>query len=810
MLPEYLRFHTDGAPRRESVVLCGDVRFTVITPELVRIEQGNFTDAATLVALHRAFGDTVPAAAKEGSVTRIDTGRLTIRYDEALPLDEGLTIRRTEGPAFLWRWGQKPLQNLHGTASTLDACNGAIPLQDGVCSIDGFAVLDDSASPTFTQEGWFAPRKPCTDVYFFGYGHDYTRCVQDYLRLTGAPGMLPAWALGNWWSRYYPYTADGYLALMDRFRREDIPISVGIVDMDWHLTRGDGRSYEDGWTGYTWNRELFPDYADFISQLHQRGLKTALNLHPAQGVRPWDEQYEAMCEAMGQDPKEGKPVPFFCLDQKFLKAYFEILHFPYEKDGVDFWWMDWQQGKDHKAVAGEGYRETGLDAISQLWMVNHMHYLAAQRADESGKRVNDRPMIFSRFAGYGSQRYPIGFSGDTYITWESLKFQPYFTATASNVGYGWWSHDIGGHMGGARDDELTARWVQLGVFSPIFRLHSSNGPFNGREPWNYNPRVRSIISDCMRLRHRLFPYIYTMNRRAHAELIPLVRPMYHAYPESPEAYQVNHEYWFGSEMVVAPVTDPAGKIGLAPAEVWLPKGIWTDAYTGFIYHGGDKFTVWREMEEVPVFLKAGAIVPTRKHVKGCNALTGAAEMEVTIAPGASGSFDLYEDDGVSQDFREGKYAVTKLTLDWQDNAARFTIHQAEGDTSLVPDRRWTLRLIGFGKGCTFTVNGQEIPASWDAAHTTYQVQLPELSADASVTVEIRNEAGLTHDNSDRRERFMERMIHAQGETYVKHFILKRFDDAVEFLQTHDYLRVSDDTFPEYEGLIAEFVANWRR
>ncbi len=801
MLPTYLQFATDGAPRPDSVVICGDVRFTVVTSELVRIERGAFTDGATLVVLHRAFGEAVPTVRREGSVTLIDTGRLCIRYDEALSLEMGLTVCREESPAFHWRWGQKPLQNLGGTASTLDCCDGPTLLMDGLCSIDGFALLDDSASPCFTPEGWFAPRKPCTDLYFFGYGRDYTRCVQDYLRLTGAPGLLPAWALGNWWSRYYPYTDESYLALMDRFHQEDVPLSVGIVDMDWHLTRGENRAYGDGWTGYTWNRELFPDHVEFIRQLHRRGLKTALNLHPAQGVRPWDDQYEAMCAALGQDPGEGKPVPFFCLDENFLKAYFEILHFPYEKDGVDFWWMDWQQGTDHKAVAGDSYRETGLDAISQLWMLNHMHYIAAGRN-------GGRPMVFSRFAGYGSQRYPIGFSGDTYITWRSLKFQPVFTAKASNVGYGWWSHDIGGHMGGSRDDELTARWVQLGVFSPIFRLHSSNSPFLGREPWNYNPRTEAVIKDCMRLRHRLFPYLYTMNRRAHAELLPLVRPMYHVHPEATDAYQVDHEYWFGSEMIVAPVTDPANETGLAPAEVWFPEGVWTDACTGYIYRSNQRVTVWRELEEMPVFLKAGAILPTQKHIPGSNALGGAAEMEVTLAPGASNRFNLYEDDGVTLGYRQGQSALTSMTLDWQEKAATFTIHPVEGETALVPARRWTLRLIGFRKGCTFEVAGQSVAARWDAAHTTYTLDLPEIAPTEGMTVAIRNDGGLTHDNSDIRERYMQRLTRAQGSTSAKQFMLMRFDDAIEYRRTHPYLHVSTDTYPTLEGILAELLAQW--
>ncbi len=807
-LPEYLRFSADGAPRRKCVVHSGDVRFTVITPALVRIEQGAFTDDATLVALCRSFGDGVPAVAIEGSVTIIRTGTLTIRHDASLPLDGGLTIRRETAPAFLWHWGQQPLQNLMGTASTLDCCDGPCRLQEGLCSIDGFALMDDSASPTFTKEGWFAPRKPCTDVYFFGYGHDYTACVQDFCRLSGAPGMLPAWALGNWWSRYWAYSDRSYLELMDRFRDADIPLSVGIVDMDWHLTRGDGRSYEDGWTGYTWNPELFPNPAGFIQSLHDRGLKTALNLHPAQGVRPWERQYEEMCRVLGRDPEKKQPIPFNCLRTDYLRAYFEQLLFPHEEDGVDFWWMDWQQGVDHHSVAGDSYLQTGLDAISPLWMLNHMHYIAAQRPKPEHPDGR-RPLIFSRFAGYGSQRYPIGFSGDTYITWKSLKFQPYFTATASNVGYGWWSHDIGGHMGGLRDDELMARWVQLGIFSPIFRLHSSSSPFNTREPWAFNKQTERIVADCMRLRHRLFPYLYTMNRRSHEELIPLIRPMYHVHPECAGAYQSPTQYWFGSEMVVSPVVDKSDETGLAPAEVWLPEGLWTDMYTGYIYRGSQRLTVWRGPEDVPVFLKAGAIVPMQQHVPGSNALGGAKDMEVLIAPGADGQFTLYEDDGVSLRYQQGAYAVTPLTLAWQENAAVFTIHPVQGDASLVPPRRWALRLTGFRRGCRFTLGGHPLNALWDAKTCTYRVELPELSPGCTLQVEMRHETALIHDNSDVRERYIDRLLRAQGKMHAKEFMLRRFDDAIDFLRTHPSLTVSTDQYPALEGSLAELTAQWR-
>ncbi len=803
VLPPYLLSSTYAAPRPEAVVTCGDARFTVITPELLRIEQGAFTDDATQVVLCRAFHPVIPTVTREGSVTCIDTGMLHIRCDEALPLETGLTIRRCKSPAFLWTWGQKPLQNLGGTASTLDCCDGACPLQDGLCSIDGFALMDDSASACFLPDGWFAPRKKCTDVYFFGYGHDYTRCVQDYFRLTGAPGLLPAWALGNWWSRYWAYTQEEYLGLMDRFQQADLPFSVGIVDMDWHLTRGEGRSYEDGWTGYTWNKELFPDPKGFIGQLHARGLKTALNLHPADGVRPWEDQYKDMCKAMGRDPAQKEPVPFFCLDPSFLKEYFEVLHFPHEADGVDFWWMDWQQGVDHRSVAKDAYRETGLDSITVLWMLNHMHYIAA-------KRTGGRALIFSRYAGHGSQRYPIGFSGDSYITWRSLKFQPYFTATASNVGYGWWSHDIGGHMGGVRDYALTALWLQLGVFSPIFRLHSSASPFLGREPWNYDKRTELILQDCLRLRHQFFPYLYTMNHRSHAELLPLVRPMYHVSPEESDAYQVPHEYWFGSQMVVAPVTDPANETGFASAEVWLPSegSVWTDLYTGYIYRGGQRLTVWRQLEDVPVFLKAGAIVPMQKHIPGSNALGSAADMEVILAPGASNCFELYEDDGVSLAYQEGQYATTRMTLTWQADRADFTIHPVQGHVTLVPNRRWTVKLVGFRKGCAFSVDDRPVPAQWDAAKCTYTLSLPELAPNAAVTLAIRHETALIHNNSDIRDRFIDRLTRAHGPLNAKDFMLRRFNDAIEFRKTHPALKVSTDQYPTLEGSLAELLGQW--
>ena len=759
LLPGYLKMQMDAAPIPSQVFVCGDVRFTVIAPQLIRIEQENFTDEATLTVLSRAFCPCACEARETSSLFTLWTDALEICYYPDQPLCEGLTIRHLGTPSFTWRYGEKPLYNLGGTASTLDGMDGACEIGDGVCAMDGFAWIDDSKTPLMLRDGWFAPREAGTDVYFFGYGHEYTHAVQDYCKLTGRVQRLPAFALGNWWSRYYAYTQDSYLALMDRFAKEDIPLSVGIIDMDWHITTGENRPYRsdclnDGWTGYTWNERLFPDYRTFIRELHARGIKTSLNLHPAAGVRKHEAQYEQMAKAMGVDAQTGEPIPCNWLSLEYLKAYFEILHFPYEADGVDFWWMDWQQGNDFKKLVGENADAQGLGAIHPLWMLNHMHFLASQREGKRG-------MIFSRFAGFGSQRYPIGFSGDTYVTWESLRFQPYFTATASNIGYGWWSHDIGGHMGGVRDDELAARWIQFGVFSPIFRLHSSNSVFNTREPWSYNPRAERVIGDFMRLRHQLFPYLNTMNARSEETQIPLMLPMYHTHPEERAAYEVSNQYWFGNEMMAAPITQAMDESGLASTKVFFPAGIWTDLFTGAVYRGGQVLDVCRTLEQMPVFLKAGAIVPMQAHVPGQQALGNSAHMELYVAPGASGSFTLCEDDGVSLAYREGKVSKTHFEFMWGEEEAVLHIGGADDAAGVLPKRRnWTVHFIGFAPECAFELGGKTLEAAYDPQRHAHCVTI-ELAAKECAQIALRCTKGLLHRGEDAMERSIDLLTKAQ-------------------------------------------------
>jgi alpha-glucosidase (family GH31 glycosyl hydrolase) len=437
------------------------------------------------------------------------TERLRLTYDRGPFTPAGLSVQARGNVSnyhSVWRYGE-PVADLGGTTRTLDNADGHVPLDPGVVSRFGVAALDDSRSFLFEDDGWVAPRRSgAIDVYVFAYGLDYGAALQAFYAVSGRPPVLPRWALGNWWSRYRAYSADTYLELMDRFAAERLTFSVAVLDMDWHRVKSVPERFGSGWTGYSWERSLFPDPEGFLAELHRRGLRVTLNVHPADGVRAYEDAYERMATALGRDPATEEPIAFDITDRAFLKAYLEVLHHPLEEQGVDFWWLDWQQGQ-YSRIAG----------IDPLWMLNHFHFL------DSG-RGGRRPLTFSRYAGPGSHRYPIGFSGDTHITWASLHFQPEFTATAANVGYGWWSHDVGGHIFGVRDDELATRWVQLGAFSPILRLHSSSNPFLVKEPWMFPAESRAAMGEALRFRHRLVPYLHAMNHRCTTTSPPTSAP----------------------------------------------------------------------------------------------------------------------------------------------------------------------------------------------------------------------------------------------------------------------------------------------
>lgn len=723
-MEELYRIKTEGHAEDAAIIQGEKYRFTVLTEEMIRLEyceDGKFEDRATQCVIDRKFKVPEYQVIENEESLEIITDKIHLVYNKQKFTDYGLSVQVRGNISVyhsIWHFGEEAT-DLRGTARTLDEADGAIELEHGIISRFGYGILDDSRSLVITEDGWVEPRKEdCIDIYFLGYGHEYEHCLKDYYHLTGKTPLLPRYALGNWWSRFYRYNDQEYKALMTRFEKEEIPFSVSVIDMDWHLVDIDPK-YGSGWTGYTWNKELFPDPKEFMTWLHDHGLKVTLNVHPAGGVQAHEEKYKEMAEAMGRDWEKEEPVNFDVTDQKFLKAYFEYLHHPNEEEGVDFWWLDWQQGGLSK-----------IPGLDPLWMLNHYHYL------DSGRR-GKRRLTFSRYAGMGSHRYPVGFSGDTIISWESLAFQPYFTANASNVGYGWWSHDIGGHMKGYRDEELSTRWIQFGVFSPIMRLHSSNSAFTGKEPWNYNAVSENIMKRYLKLRHEMIPYLYTMNYHASHDGQPLIRPMYYLEPEQPGAYEVPNEYYFGTELVVCPITEPTDKAaGTACVKAWIPEGKWYDIFSGLKYDGGRMLELYRSLEDIPVLAKEGAIIPLTDLTEYTNSVENPKELAVKIVPGKKNAFILMEDTGDTCEDKEENWAQTKL--EWI-NENEFIIHPANGNLDVIPKRRtWQMEFYGIADvdNLEVTVGGKAIETEriYDEKRHICQVNIPETEVTEQITI----------------------------------------------------------------------------
>ncbi|MBN1658531.1 MAG: DUF5110 domain-containing protein [Anaerolineae bacterium] len=694
--------------RPEAVVQGPNVRFTVLTPRLIRIEHdpaGAFEDRPSQAFWCRDLPVPEFDAILTQDTIAIETEALRLSYavtPRGLAWNTLSIDLKESGTG--WRYGAGDPLNLRGTARTLDNVDGPVHLGPGLMSRAGWAVVDDSYSLVFDDKaphgaaGWLVTREApeASDLYFFGYGHDYLGCLRDFFQVAGPVPLMPRWILGNWWSRYWAYSQAELRELVEEFQAHEVPLSVLIVDMDWHITRCDTAS---GWTGYTWNPSLFPEPETFIGWLHEQGLRTALNLHPADGVHPHEARYLDMAARLGIDPDSGMPVAFDATDPEFVSAYFELLHHPLEEQGVDFWWLDWQQGTRSR-----------LSGLDPLWWLNHLHFYDAARDGRT------RPFIFSRWGGLGNHRYPIGFSGDTVVSWASLAFQPYMTATAANVGYGWWSHDIGGHMRGIEDPELFARWVQFGALSPILRLHSTKNPYHERHPWGYDREIECIVREAMQLRHALIPYLYSAAWHATQHDRLLILPIYYLHPEAEAAYHCPQQYYFGPDLIAAPYVSPRdADTRLARQTVWLPDGEWYHFFSGEHLAGGHWHTRYGALDDIPLFARAGAIVPLAPRV-GWGGVDNPTELTLHLFAGASGAFDLYEDDGTTLDYLSGAYAVTRFRQAWHGHTLELVVEPAEGDVSLVPQvRTYHLAIQGVmdpGQGkidITLDVDGEARP-----------------------------------------------------------------------------------------------------
>ena len=830
------RYDPVADPR--AIVIAGHARFSVLTPQLVRMEwaaDGKFEDHATMVFLNRKLPvpEFTHETAPDGGRTVIKTSVLTLEYtpgnlDGKFSADNLSITFRLNGKEMVWKPGMEDIGNLLGTTRTLDGVQGSdVKLEPGLISRDGWTVVDDSTRPLFDSsnftfsEGeqsawpWVMSRRPGDrqDWYFFGYGHDYKRALYEFTLVAGKIPLPPRFAFGAWWSRYWSYTDQEFNELIQGFHQHDVPLDVLVIDMDWHPTfselAGDGKvdasGHDLGWTGYSWNRLLFPDPDKFLAHVHQQGLKATVNIHPASGVQPWEDRYPQMARTMGIDPTTKQYVPFDITDKKFATNYMDIMLHPLERQGIDFFWLDWQQEQTTK-----------ISHLNPTWWLNYVFFTDQER---EGKRA----LLFHRWGGLGNHRYEIGFSGDTISVWDSLAFQPYFTATAANVGYAYWSHDIGGHMPGAIEPELYLRWVQWGIFSPILRTHTAKNPEAERRIWAYAEPYADLMRQSFARRYAMQPYIYTEARRTYDTGLAFLHPLYYDWPETPQAYDAKNEYMFGDSILADPVTQPVTKDSqLAKIPVWLPDGNWIEWNSGASFHGPVSLERSFSISQIPLYVKAGSIIPMQPAMS----YTGERPVNpliLTVFPlkeGQESKYRLYEDAGDTPGYQFGESVWTPIRAASSADGTVLTVSVAPAEghyKGMRTERAYELRLPGSWPPSSVSVNGEALAYSkkegapgWRFEGDTLTTVITTLSFRVTdvvrVTVRIKSEMARNRALLDGFPGKMARLRETYDILNATWPVGWSPDPLIDAMQTGDRISYHPETaFAEVSGLPAKLA-----
>ncbi len=732
----------------DAIVTSGNMRFTVLTSQMIRIQYSStkaFEDRATFAIVNRDLPVPNFTTKEEDGYLYITTDALQLKYRigstpnpaNKRPTNLSITFNMN-GHEIIWYPGKDDALNLKGTTRTLDQGVGdskRTELENGILSRGGWAIIDESpatkrgdGSRTFAFDGeydgipWVAQPvdSKAYDWYFLGYGHEYKKALGDFIKVAGRIPMPPLYIMGYWYSKYQKYTATEFRNLVTEINNNDIPLDVMIFDMDWHRS--------DHWTGWSWDKSVIPNGKALITWMHNHNLKVSLNLHPADGVNDYEDGFAAIRNDMGMDASATN-VPWQLENGKFYQTMFKNIIRLRESEGVDFWWLDWQQNLTNPR----------MDGLGETFWCNHVFY-----NDMKQQRKDRRAVIYHRWGGLGSHRYPIGFSGDTHSTFGTLAFEPYFTATASNVGFGYWGHDLGGHNYNPRDNnnpELYLRWMQFGVFTPIFRTHASNHPDLERRIWVF-PNF-PLLRETVYLRYSLMPYIYTAARECYDTGISICRPLYYEWPEENNAYLYEDEYYFGNDILVSPVTTPAGSNGLAVRKTWLPEGKWFDVCRNQLIEGNIEHTDSYAQNEIPYFYRAGSIIP-------CNTAdirdlkSRPDTLGIKVIPGADGEANFYEDENDTENYQDGLFTNTEISQKRSSDSVRLTIAKRTGSFPDMPESRaYLITFYGQERPVSVNVSSTENPEyewTYDEISRTVTLKIAKTSCDANLYITLKQES----------------------------------------------------------------------
>jgi hypothetical protein len=616
---------------------------------------------------------------------------------------------------------------------TASQCTAALPqMHPGLLDRAGYQLLDDTRSAVWTQDGWVQPRPAQGDVqdgYLFVYGDDYGQALRNLNELTGPSPLLDESDFGVWYSDYNPYTtADYENTLVPAFRANKVPLDVLSVDTDWKSP--------NQWDGWEWNPALFPDPQSFLAFARSQGFDVTVNVHAS--IADNDPQLAATQALAGGSLADATCFSGACKTWDWsqvaqAESYF-ALHQPYEAQGVGFWWLDWCCDASTVSMPG---------LTPDNW-INHLYAMDLANKGQRGFVLSRTGSSFQN----PDEVYPAGpwsghtsalaFTGDTWGTWNTLAFQAQLSADEASIDEPYVSNDIGSFLspppGAPGDDaDLYARWVQLGTFQPVLRLHSNHG---SRLPWDYPEPAASVAASFLRLREALVPYTYTVADQATSTGLPITRPLYLGYPDQPGAYTNPGEYLYGPDMLVAPVTTPGN---LASQTVWFPPGRWTDWFTGATFDGPSTRTLTVPLDRMPVFVKAGAIIPEQAPADHVGA-EPTAPLTLRVYPGKSGQFSLYQDAGSGTGYQHGQYSLTPIGTRQAagDAVGTVDIGPSRGSYPGQPDTRsFEVDITGVSRPHTVLLDGQPLAAgdwTYDPATHTVTTAVTGLARDASAHV----------------------------------------------------------------------------
>ncbi len=703
-------------PNQEAILQGQKYRFTVLSERLIRIEyreNGVFNDELTELVRNRNFPKPKFEIKEDRNYLELTTPYFKLFYAKETKINNSknfyVQVLNTDRS---WHYNHVEAKNY--SAPVLIE-KGKIENTKSLYSLDGFVSIDDSKGKIVTPDGIIKENTyEGIDIYLFVYVNDFDLCLKDYFNLTGHPALIPRFALGNWWSRNNEYDDTSLKELVDNFVHHKIPISIVLLDKDWHI-----RTYKDKEhlkTGFTFNKELFKAPYEMISYLHSQGIRVGLNINPTEGFYNIDEYYEQAKKYL--TPDENGVIPYNVLDPKWIDVYLKIYIHPLDALGVDFYWLDCYDRKN----------------IEQDYLLKHYQFYDMER------NYKRRPMVLGYNAGLAQHRYPVLYAGKTVVSWNSLKQIPKYNASATNIGITWWSHDIGGYFQGVEDNELYTRYVQLGTFSPILKFGADNGKYYKREPWRWSVKTFGIVKDYLELRHKLIPYLYSEAYKYSKDGTPLIKPIYYIAPEMYDDLLYSDEYYFGSQFFICPITKKKDYVmNRVVHRFYMPEGIWYDFFTGKKYPGNNNYVSFYKDQNYPVFAKAGSIIPLGYN-DNINDTTPPKNMEIHFFPGISNEYLLYEDDGLSSLYKKGFYLLTKIEYNYMPSNYTVIIRALEGKSGIVPDYRNYKLIFRNAKKATDVIvyeNKEEIKCKSYVSGPDFIVEIENVRSIGQLTVNCK-------------------------------------------------------------------------